>query len=182
MPRPYIVVNSTINLCLPDPQWAEQIFNIIDQQRNYLGTWLPWIKATRTAKDTLRFLREANLYNKGGQRFTSFITYDEQVIGSIGFVKIDKTHRIGEIGYWLHQDFQGKGITTKCCKKIISHGFTKLRLNRIEIRILVGNDRSMRIPERLQFKHEGTLRQSIFMNNQFYDVELFSLLMKDWCA
>ncbi|MFK7936977.1 MAG: GNAT family N-acetyltransferase [Saprospiraceae bacterium] len=164
----------------PEREWAKTIYQIIDEQRDYLGEWLPWVERTTSLQYIRTFLRESILFNAGGQRFTTFIFYENQLVGSIGFVRVDKQHQCGEIGYWLHRDFQGKGIITKSCRGLIAHGFRVLNLQRIEVRILAGNDSSMPIPLKVGFQHEGTLRAAAKLYEQFYDVNLFGITRKDW--
>lgn len=177
---PSIIVDSEIVLRTPQQRWAQIIYEIINQQRNYLAEWLPWVDKTTSEQYIRTFLRESILFNGGGQRFTTFIFYKRQIVGSIGFVRIVKAQECGEIGYWLHRDFQGKGIMTKSCQALVNYGFQQLELQRIEIRILVGNQRSMSVPLRAGFQYEGTLRAGAKLRERFYDVKLFSVIRSDW--
>jgi ribosomal-protein-serine acetyltransferase len=54
-----------------------------------------------------------------------------------------------------------------------------LDLNRIEIRVKVGNKRSKSIPEKLGFQLDGVLRQSELFDGMYYDVEIYGLLAED---
>jgi ribosomal-protein-serine acetyltransferase len=49
-------------------------------------------------------------------------------------------------------------------------------LHRVEIRCGVGNTRSRKIPERLGFAFEGTLREAIWVNGRFHDLAVYGLL------
>lgn len=177
-----IIVNDDIRLELPKDKWAKKIYNIVDEQRAYLREWLPWVDKTTSISYIRTFLRESILFNRGGQRFTTFIFYKEELVGSISYVRINKEHQRGEIGYWLRKDFQGKGIITQSCAVLVKYGFTKLNLRRIEIRILDGNTRSMQIPIRLGFQHEGTMRDNAKLYKKFYNMELFSIIRSEWEA
>ena len=182
MPKHRIIVkvDEEINLCYPDIDMAPELFETIDRQRNYLKKWLIWIDDTQSVEDSKKFLKMARVFNQGGQRFSTIIFYRGKIAGVIGFVKLDKLNKKGEIGYWLSEDLQGKGIITKSCKSLISFGFQKMELNRIEILLARQNAKSEAIAVRLGFKHEGTLRQSRIINGQFYDSEIYGLLKKDW--
>ena len=173
-------VDDEINLCYPDIDMAAELFKTIDRQRNYLKRWLIWVDDNQSVEDSKKFLKMARVFNLGGQRFNTIIFYKGKIAGSVGFVKLDKPNRKGEIGYWLSEDLQGKGIITKSCKGLISFGFQQMNLNRIEIKLARENTKSEAIPVRLGFKHEGTLRQSRIINGQYYDSEIFGLLKKDW--
>jgi len=60
------------------------------------------------------------------------IETDSIPIGSIGiFPGTDVYRKSAEIGYWIAEDYWGKGIATKAVKEIISYGFSTWDLNRI---------------------------------------------------
>jgi ribosomal-protein-serine acetyltransferase len=63
---------------------------------------------------------------------------------------------------------------------LLRHGFRTLKLNRIEIRAGVRNRRSRAIPERLGFRHEGTLRQAEWLADRFVDHAVYGLLVGEW--
>jgi len=178
--HPFLKVNDRINLHLPRPELAKDMYQAVDAQRDYLAQWLPWAKHTKAIDYTLKYIQEAMETNKDGSKLTTFIYDDKEIAGSIGFVRIDKEKRIGEIGYWLHRNLQGQGIMTQTCQRFIDYAFRTKALNRIEIRVASKNQKSQAIPKRLGFTHEGTLREALLMYNQFYDLELFSLLKREW--
>lgn len=70
----------------------------------------------------------------------------------------------------------------KSCKRLITYGFEELGLNRIEIKAAVENLKSQAIPEKLNFKKEGILRQAEFVNEKFLDLTLYSLLKEEYLA
>jgi len=178
--KPSLKVDDQIALYLPKPEWAEPIFELIDSQRTYLREWLPWVDPTKSPNDTRIFLRDSMRFNRGGQRLTTFVFYEQELAGSLGFVHFNKGCKSGEIGYWLRQELQGKGIMTKSCKRLIDYVFRTKDLNRIEIKVASPNHKSQAIPRRLGFTHEATLREGLFLYDQYYDLELFSLLRKEW--
>lgn len=178
--KPFIQINEDIGLHLARPELAPAIFNAIDSQRDYLREWLPWVDATTCLKNTEEFIKESQQHNTNGTRLTTFITIGEQLVGSIGVVTFNKDNKSCEIGYWLHQGFQGQGIATKTCHALISHLFKTKSLNRIEIKVAVGNNKSQAVPIRLGFTKEGVLRQGLLLYGNFHDLVLFSLLRQEW--
>jgi len=175
-----LFITEDLELRLPEKEFAASLFQIVDTQREYLGKWLPWVKKTKAEKDSLDFLKSSILFNNGGQKLTIFIFYKKNLVGSVAFVKIDKGNRAAEIGYWLSENTQGKGIMTKSCERLIQYGFEKMNLNRIEINVAPENLKSNAIPQKLGFHHEGTIRESLFFNEKYYDGEKYSLLKREW--
>ena len=180
MKKSSIKVNTHISLQLPRLEFAETIFAIIENQKNYLKQWLNWIDRVKSVDSIKTQIREAIALNKGGQQLNTYIFYDHYLVGAVGFINIHKIHQKAEMGYWIRQDFQGKGITSKSCRRLIDYGFQHLQLNRISIKIMTENHKSLTIPKKLGFQSEGTLRQDAFFNNRFYDIEVFSLLLEEW--
>lgn len=159
---------------------ARTIFESIDQSRNHLQPWLPFVDQTLSVKDTRNFIRSV-LYNKCLKRDKVFeIWHQDEFAGLIALKEIDYANMKVEIGYWLDQSKTGKGIMLKSCKSLISHAFNKLKLNRISIKIAIGNEKSMAIPIALNFYQEGIEKNGEMINNKYNDLLIFSMLKKDW--
>jgi hypothetical protein len=79
----------------------------------------------------------------------------DKLVGDIGYHPIDWADRKAEIGYWLGESFQGKGLMTEACKTLITYAFAELGLNKVEIHCAAENIRSCAIPKRLGFTQEG---------------------------
>ncbi|MFK7950615.1 MAG: GNAT family N-acetyltransferase [Saprospiraceae bacterium] len=180
MPSPFLRINEDLILHQPQIDFAEELFTLVDANRTYLQEWLPWVNSTKSPKDSQQFLKEARRFSFGGQQFHTIIIYKEKIVGLVGFNAIHKNHKKGEIGYWIAQDMQGKGIVTKSIKRLINYGFKHLDLNRILIRVATENFKSKRIPQRLGFTYEGTLRSDLFQNNRFLDIEIYGLLKSEF--
>ncbi len=178
--KPFLFVEENVSLHLARHELAAPVFDAINENRAHLRPWLPWVDGTRTFEDTKTFIEESMAHNSNGSRLTTFILYGGQLAGSLGVVSFQKDHRKCEIGYWLREDLQGRGIMTKSLSVFIDFLCKNKAMNRIEMQVIVGNKRSRGVPVRLGFQHEGILRQAVRMYDAFHDVELFSLLKEDW--
>lgn len=69
---------------------------------------------------------------------------------------------------------------TRAVKRVVDFAFEQIQLNRIIIRCAVGNQASCAIPKRLGFVHEGQHRKSEFLQGQYHDSNIFSMLRKEW--
>lgn len=175
-----LIINEKLELRLPDAKYAQHLFEIVDQQRDYLGKWLPWVCQTKSVVDSFAFLKTSKAFNHGGQKLVTFIFYENELIGSVGLVRISKENKSAELGYWLSQFFQGKGIMLQCCQRLLEYAFENKELNRVEVNISASNKKSLVIPKKLGFQYEGTLREQIFFNEKFHDMEKFSLLKREF--
>lgn len=154
-----------------------KIFNTLNNEREYMREWLPFVDATKEAEDTGNYVRY--VLQTADKQFT--IYYKDQFVGLIGFKDTDSDNKKTEIGYWLSQYAQGNGIMIQSVIKLIEHAFGELDMNRIQIKVAVGNDKSRRIPEKLGFQMEGIERDGeLLVDNVFTDIAVYSLLRKEY--
>lgn len=180
-----IKVDEELSLKLRHEEDTVAVFNLVEKNRSHLRPWLPWVDRTLTQEDSKKYIigELENFKNKKTADFGIF--YQEKLVGSMGFNKIDSVNQKAEIGYWIDSDYEGKGIMTKCVTSIINYGFNELNLNRIEIRCSVLNKRSAAIPQRLGFTLEATLREDHKITDpetgvEFTDGLIFGILKKEW--
>lgn len=175
-----LVVDENLVLKLIDESHAEPLLSLVSQNRDHLRKWLPWVDYMRIVADFDEYIRQCKENHEAGTEYGYVILQNGALIGRIGIHYIQKQNRTGAIGYWLGKESEGKGVITKACCKLIDHCFSVLKLNRIEIKCSVGNDRSAAIPERLGFTKEGVLRQAEWLKDGFIDLTLYSLLKEEW--
>ena len=133
----------------------------------------------KTEEDIKSAIKSIQISNQSKRSLVTYLFYKEELIGSIGFVHVDNKHASAELGYWISKDFQGKGIVSTSCQRLINYGFKHLNFHRICMKIIPNNKKSLRIPERLGFKQEGISRAAFKIDEQFYDLAVFSLLATD---
>ncbi|MEP7256212.1 MAG: GNAT family protein [Ferruginibacter sp.] len=175
-----IQVDDIISLEFLEEIHAEPLFNLINDNRNYLKEWLPWVDNMQAVENAKNYIAHCIYQAAEKTDFSYGIMYEKKMVGRIGMHHINPQNKIGEIGYWLADGLQGRGIVTKCCKALINYGFTDLDLNRIEIKCATRNDKSRTIAEKLKFKQEGILRQAELLNGEFIDLYLYAMLKDEW--
>ncbi len=175
-----IHVDEDVDLKLVAPEDAARIFAATDRNREYLGEWLPWVDNTRSVADTAGFVRRALDQMGRGEGFHACIEYRGEFAGIIGHVYLNPQDRRTELGYWLGQAFQGRGIMTRACRRLVGYAFESLGMNRVEIRTDVDNRKSRAIPERLGFVHEALLRESVHEHGEYRDVVMYAKLRREW--
>ena len=159
---------------------AEHIFKAIDYQRGYLGEWLPFVEFTKSVKDSLDYVNSVVTMPEDCKEWQFSVFCGDDFAGLAGFKGTDRLNCKSEIGYWLKQEFQHRGIMTDSVRTLIKFGFSKLNLNRIQIKCATQNEKSNKIPQRLGFTFEGIERDSEFVRDGvFRDANVWSLLKKD---
>lgn len=169
-----------LTLELLQPRHAAELFDAVDENRDHLSPWMPWVEATKSVADVEAFIATTLRQIADNNGFQTAIRSGEAIVGVIGMHKIDWHNKSTSLGYWLSQDAQRQGIMTKACTAYVSHAFDELRLHRVEIRCATENAKSRAIPKRLGFTNEGVLRQVECINGQYLDHVVYGLLAPEW--
>ena len=159
---------------------AEKIYNLIDNSRSYLKEWLPWLDTSTKVEDTKEFIQGSLRGYVENKSMTAVILYKEEIVGLVSFNSINWSNKTAYIGYWLGQEYQGRGIMTKAVRALTDYAFNQLKLNKVEIRAAVENKKSRYIPERLGFVKEGTIRQAEWLYDHFVDHIVYGMLKDEW--
>lgn len=168
-------VDEDITLTLLQERHATELFSLTDSSRETLERWLPWVKYTLHVDDSATFIKQSLQQFANNDGFHAGIWYKGDLAGIVGLHAVDSFHQSTSIGYWLGKQYEGKGIMTRACRAIVRHCFHTLKLQRIEIRVAVGNKKSKAVPERLGFRFESKLHKAEFLHDRFVDVLLYSL-------
>lgn len=162
-------------LRLLDDADAEELYALIDRNRDHLARWLPWA-GTQTLEATAELIRGTRRQLAEDDGFQAGIVRDERLIGIVGFHSVQWGHRATSIGYWLAEAEQGRGTMTLGVEALLDHAFDEWGLNRVEIRAATENRRSRAVAERLGFRLEGILREAERVGDRFLDNAVYSML------
>jgi RimJ/RimL family protein N-acetyltransferase len=109
----------------------------------------------------------------------AIVSGDDSFLGFVAVVGLDLPARQGEIGYVVARDARGRGTAGRALQLITDWALDGLLLERVELRIDVGNAPSIRVAERIGYRRDGVLRSLHFKENVRSDVAVFSLLPGD---
>jgi RimJ/RimL family protein N-acetyltransferase len=108
------------------------------------------------------------------------MTLGDEVIGIVR-LSFECDHRIAVLGYGIHKDHWGEGLSGEGAHSVVDHAFAYYeQLRRIKAQTDLRNARSIRVLEKLGFTHEGTLRANTFDKGEFVDEAVFGLLREEW--
>jgi ribosomal-protein-serine acetyltransferase len=173
-------IDESTNLVPLELRHADEIFQAVDEHRDDLREWLPWVDGTRTADDVREFLRNAIEERESGDGVIAGFWQAGQFAGVFGLHAIDYKNACTSIGYWLAPPFRGRGYMTKACRLVLDHAFNELKLNRVVIQCAVENLKSRAVPARLGFMQEGILRQAEKLPRGYVDIVVYGMLAEEW--
>ena len=109
--------------------------------------------------------------------FAFTITIDNKVIGSISIFRQENIHRrTGELGYYIAENYWGKGIMTEAVKQICEYVFNHSDIIRIYAEPFAYNLASCRVLEKAGFQLEGILKNNAVKNEKIVDMKLYALI------
>jgi len=115
--------------------------------------------------------------------FVFAIDCDSRFSGMIGLhPQGDVYKRSMELGYWIGEDYWGRGIASEAVRQILEFGFSLEGINRIFAGVLENNSASKRVLEKNAFVFEGIARKSAWKNEELLDEWKYSILKEDYQA
>ena len=117
-----------------------------------------------------------------GMRWGIVLKESGKLIGTCGFHAISDYHKRIEVGYDLNRSFWGNGFMSEALSLMIDHAYNHSDVNRIEAYVETPNKASRSLLEKLGFRMEGILREHEMCRGNLIDIQILSLLRKDWRA
>lgn len=157
-----------------------RLYQLIEENRDHLRKWLPWVDHLRTRNHAESIISHWHQQFAEGNALNLGVIYRGKLVGSIGLHQIDWQNKFTSVGYFLAKKAEGRGMMTRIVRAMLQYIFIDLGLNRVEIRCGVNNKKSRAIPERLGFVLEGRIREGENLSGNFHDLFLYSMLAHDW--
>ncbi len=104
------------------------------------------------------------------------IYHQDIFIGTGRLVPGQDVYRINaEVGYWIGEDYWGKGYATSAVNLMVEYAFKELGLLRVYACVFSFNTASMRVVEKAGFEREAVIKSSIIKEGNVYDEYLYSI-------
>lgn len=114
------------------------------------------------------------------ETFAFAITIDGKAVGSIGVFRQGNIHKqTAELGYYISEEYWGRGIMTEAVKQICQYVFSESDIIRIYAEPFAYNAASCKVLEKAGFQYEGTLRRNAVKNGKVIDMKMYSLLKEE---
>ncbi|MEZ8643893.1 GNAT family N-acetyltransferase [Vibrio cyclitrophicus] len=173
-----VKVDDEIELFLVHENFAKEYSRLAAENREYLSQWLEWPRHCSTEEDFNKFAQGSLVKHASGTSMNCAIFYRNELVGNIGFNKILRSVGRVEIGYWLAEKFQGKGIINRSCSFLINYAFTELSVEKVQISAAEENISSRSVCERLGMTLEGTLSNQEKVGESIYSHAIYGIWRK----
>jgi ribosomal-protein-serine acetyltransferase len=161
---------------------ADQLFELYVRNREHLRPYFRWPLTVKSVGQVRGAIAELYELFASERRVNAAFVEDGKLLGLVFMnTNHDLENRRTELGYWLDEAAQGRGLMTAGCRALVRYAFERLEMNRIDITADVTNKRSLAVPERLGFTREAVLKQWLcFPDKRYVDMANYRLLREDW--
>ncbi|MBQ8892953.1 MAG: GNAT family N-acetyltransferase [Clostridia bacterium] len=143
--------------------------------QDHLRDGLPYPYTEQDGRDYISAMLSAD----ENDTFAFAVTADGKVIGSISaFRGVNIHHKTAELGYYIAEEYWGKGIMTEAVRQLCDYVFAYSDVIRIYAEPFAHNIGSCRVLEKAGFLCEGTLRSNAVKNGKVMDMKLYARLRK----
>lgn len=138
---------------------------------NNLRDGLPYPYTEKDAEAYISFI----LNSDPNDTFAFAIEVDGKAVGSIGAFRQGNIHcRTAELGYYLAEEYWGRGIMTSAVRQLCEKLFAETDIIRIFAEPFDYNVGSRRVLEKAGFQLEGILKNNAFKNGKVLDMALYA--------
>lgn len=175
-----INVDDNIELVLIEENHLDDLYELYKTSKNHIEIYIDDVEKILNNKDKLGRLikRWLEIFVKK-EGFSALIKYRHTFCGFVQF-NFSDFEKSGSFGGWVHPDFINKSIASKCANKIIEIAFNEYGGKRLELTTALDNTKAIKTIEKMGFKKEGIKRLGKYINGDFQDVFVYSLISNDW--
>src|SRR5690242_11689327 len=103
------------------------------------------------------------------------VKIEAAAVGGIGVHSGEDVHRrTAMVGYWLGEEFWGRGIMTEALTAVTDFCFNSFSLRRISAEVFSNNPASARVLEKAGFIFEGRLKNHVLKDGKVLDTLLYA--------
>jgi RimJ/RimL family protein N-acetyltransferase len=160
---PYRIETERLVIRCYKPDDAALLKAAVDPSIDHLLPFMPWARfEPQSIAQKVELLRAfRGQFDRDENYIYGIFSRDEsEQLGGSGFHKRSNEGSL-EIGYWVAAGAAGQGIATEATAVQTRAAFELCGIDRIDIQVEPENERSLKIPQKLGFTLEGTLRRRL---------------------
>lgn len=108
--------------------------------------------------------------------------FDEIPYGVVNIHQMNPVHNSCEWGFYIGEASAKKGLGTVLGYTALNYIFKELHMRKVNAEVIENNPKSRVFHEKLGFTHDGTLRKHIFKDNEYMDIDVYSMFNTEWIS
>lgn len=118
-----------------------------------------------------------------GQALPFVIEVDGEFAGQVTVSNVVRgSAQFASIGYWIAQEYAGRGIVPAAVAAVIDHCFGPVGLHRVEIAIRPENTNSLRVVEKLGLREIGYAPAFLHIDGAWRDHRIHAVTVEEWTS
>jgi ribosomal-protein-alanine N-acetyltransferase len=117
---------------------------------------------------------------RAGRQLPFAVEYDGQFVGQLTINNVTRgSAQFASVGYWIDEQYAGKGLITRAVAMAVDHCFFVLKLHRVEVAIRPENAASLRVVEKLGISEIGFAPKFLHIDGDWRDHRLFAITREE---
>ena len=163
------------------PSDVDMLVAAVQESVPSVGRWLTWCRSDYGAAEANAWIThcERGLRDASHLALAIFDQRDDTLVGAVGLNQFNRTHHSANLGYWIRQSRQRRGLCTLAATRLARFAFEQLDLIRIDIVTLPDNLCSRRTAKKIGARFETVARNRLWHDGQPRDGAVYSLIPRD---
>ncbi|TFW05466.1 N-acetyltransferase [Oxalobacteraceae bacterium OM1] len=142
-----------------------------------VGAWMPWCHAGYTTAEAQAWFRlcEDNMVAGLAWDLGIFLE-DGRFCGGTGINQVNRLANMANVGYWIREPMQGRGIAARAVRLLVPFAFDALKLTRLEIIAAEHNLASRRTAEKAGAQLECIARNRLVVHGTAVPAAVYSIV------
>ncbi|WP_342769510.1 GNAT family N-acetyltransferase [Nocardioides silvaticus] len=148
----------------------------------WLSPWDATVPPGGDARPTTfkTLVRRLSRAARRGTTYPFVIEVDGRFAGQVSINNIVRgSAQFASVGYWIDQQFAGRGVMPRAVAMAVDHCFFTARLHRLEICIRPENTNSLRVVEKLGIREVGYAPRFLHIDGDWRDHRIFAVTREE---
>jgi len=169
-----------VDLRFLEPDDAEALLELHRNNREFFRQFITTReKSFYTMEQQVKQIEKSKENRERDQHyvFGIFAKESKRLIGQIALTEVLRGPlQSCFIGYFLDQEWNGKGCMSEAVQLVVEYAFQVLKLHRIEAGVMPHNIGSIRVLEKAGFQKEGIARKNVHINGRWEDHQVLAII------
>ncbi|WP_353152994.1 GNAT family N-acetyltransferase [Pollutimonas bauzanensis] len=157
---------------------SEEFATAARESVNTVGRWMSWCNASFSAQDALSWFQQCrvDLASERAYEFGVFSQESGALLGGAGLNSINHQNLFCNLGYWVRESAQRKGVALRTVQALVHHAFQTLGMQRVEIVIASGNTSSEAVARKYGAQFECIAQNRLQLHGMPVSALVFSVI------
>lgn len=160
---------------------AEQVYQAVRESLVDLKPWSSWAYDgySMTEVDDFIQMNRAGWEERTQYGFAIADTKTGDFLGVCELSHLHPVYHLCNLGYWVRTSRHGEGLAGRAALLTARYGFEHGGIIRAEVVMAVGNEKRMRVAEKIGAHYEGLLLNRMVIGKVIADAHMYSIIPQD---